>query len=73
MLKRPAWCWRKRGVEEKEGELTVAPGLPAQLDLKDRVVTGDALYAQKNLNLQAAEQGGDYCWVVKGNQPTPKS
>ena len=34
------------------------------------MVRGDALYAQKNLNLQAAEQGGDYCWVVKGNQPT---
>ena len=34
------------------------------------VVTGDALYAQKNLSRQVVEQGGDYFWVVKDNQPT---
>jgi hypothetical protein len=34
------------------------------------VVTGDALYAQRGLSRQVVEQGGDYLWVVKDNQPT---
>jgi predicted transposase YbfD/YdcC len=42
----------------------------AQLDLQGRVVTGDALYAQKDLSRQVVAQGGDYFWVVKDNQPT---
>jgi predicted transposase YbfD/YdcC len=50
--------------------LTVAPEVLAQLDLKGRVVTGDALYTQKDLSCQVVEQGGDYFWVVKDNQPT---
>jgi predicted transposase YbfD/YdcC len=57
-------------VAEKEGELTVVPELLAQVKLVGRVVTGDALYAQKNLSHQVVEQGGDYFWVVKDNQPT---
>ncbi len=61
---------QKGGVASKEAELTVAPELLAQLDLKGRVVTGDALYAQRNLSTQVVEQGGDYFWVVKDNQPS---
>src|SRR5919106_928898 len=70
MPKELGWCWRKRGVAEKEAELSVAPEVLAQLNLKGRVVTGDALYAQKNLSHQVVAQGGDYFWVVKDNQPT---
>jgi hypothetical protein len=33
----------QKGVESKEGELTVAPELLAQLELKGQLVTGDAL------------------------------
>ena len=36
---------------------------------KGRVVTGDALYAQRELSRSILEQGGDYFWVVKDNQP----
>lgn len=57
-------------MAEQEGELTTAPEVLAQLNLKGRVVTGDALYAQKDLSCQVVEQGGDYFWVVKDNQPT---
>ena len=64
-----AWCWPKRGVREKEGELTVAPELLAQVELAGLVVTGDALYAQQNLSRQVVEQGGGYFWGVKDNQP----
>ena len=50
--------------------MSLAPELLGQVDLAGRVVTGDALYAQKNLSRQVVEQGGDYFWVVKDNQPT---
>lgn len=56
--------------QAKETELTVAPQLLAQLELVGRVVTGDALYAQRGLSRQVVEQGGDYLWVLKDNQPT---
>ena len=36
------------------------------------MVTGDALYAQRDLSRQVVEQGGGYLWVVKDNQPTVK-
>jgi len=49
--------------------LTAAPALLAQLALEGKVVTGDALYAQRELSRQVVEQGGDYFWVVKDNQP----
>ncbi|HZA22654.1 MAG TPA: ISAs1 family transposase [Dehalococcoidia bacterium] len=70
MPKGLAWCWPKRGVENKEAELTVAPELLAQLELKGHLVTGDALYAQRGLSGQVVEQGGEYFWVVKANQPS---
>jgi predicted transposase YbfD/YdcC len=57
-------------VEKKEGELTAAPGLLAQLNLKGRVVAGGAFYAQKDLSHQVVELDDDCCWVVKDNQPT---
>ena len=53
----------------KETELTAAPALLAQLALEGKVVTGDALYAQRELSRQVVEQGGDYFWVLKDNQP----
>jgi predicted transposase YbfD/YdcC len=56
-------------VEEKANELTVAPTLLAQLDLEGVVVTGDAMFAQRNLSAQIVMGGGDYLWKVKENQP----
>ena len=36
------------------------PELLGQVDLASQVVTGDALYAQRNLSQQVVEQVGDY-------------
>ncbi|MYC36161.1 MAG: hypothetical protein F4X66_04520 [Chloroflexi bacterium] len=47
----------------------MATGLLAQLELEGRVVTGDALYCQRDLSLRVLEQGGDYFWTLKDNQP----
>ena len=54
MLKGLAWCWLK-GIESKEGELTVAPGLLAQLELEGHLITGDARYAQIGLSGQVVD------------------
>ena len=71
MLVRAAWYWDKRGVrgDRKESELGMASGLLGQLELRGKVVTGDALYCQRELSLRVQEQGGDYFWVLKDNQP----
>ena len=53
MRERAAWYWDKRGVrgDGKESELGLASGLLSQLDLTGKVITGDALYAQRELSL----------------------
>lgn len=56
-------------VQEKANELTVASTLIAQLDLQGVVVTGDAMFAQRNISAQIVGGGGDYLWKVKENQP----
>jgi len=48
----------------------VAPALLAQIDWTGRVLTGDALFCQRNLCAQVLQAGGDYLLVVKENQPT---
>jgi predicted transposase YbfD/YdcC len=74
MRVKAAWYWDKRGVrgDRKESELGLATGLLAQLELKKRVITGDALYCQRNLSRKVLKQGGDYFWVLKDNQPGVK-
>src|SRR5215216_6112829 len=57
-------------VSAKANELVVAPHLLGRLDLHGVLVTGDAMFAQRNLSTQIVEAGGDYCWIVKENQPT---
>jgi predicted transposase YbfD/YdcC len=60
-------------LENKEAELTVAPQLLQQIEWEGRVITGDAMFCQRNLCRQVVESGGDYLFVVKGNQPGLKA
>lgn len=55
-------------VETKENELVAAPKVLDNLDLHDRVVTGDALFTQRKLSVQILARGGHYLWFVKDNQ-----
>jgi predicted transposase YbfD/YdcC len=55
--------------DKAEAELTVAPALVAQLSWRNRVVTGDALFCQRELCRQVCAAGGDYALLVKANQP----
>lgn len=57
-------------VEEKHNEIVAAPVLLEQVDLKNRVVCGDAMHTQRSLSVQIMAAGGDYLWFLKDNQPT---
>lgn len=55
--------------KDKENEIVIAPQLLKCLDLRNKVVVGDAMHTQRNLSAQIVEAGGDYVWIVKDNQP----
>ena len=61
----------KKGQTDKaEAELTVAPALIERIDWQGRVMTGDALFCQRDLCQKVLQLGGDYLLIVKENQPT---
>jgi predicted transposase YbfD/YdcC len=55
-------------VEEKSNEITHAPKLLRQMDLRGVVVSGDAMFDQRKLSIQIVQAKGDYLWTVKDNQ-----
>ena len=57
-------------VDAKSNEITAIPQLLELLDLRDKVVTIDAMGCQKDIAAAIVEQGGDYVLAVKENQPT---
>lgn len=59
-------------VANKENEISAAPTLIRQLDLRQRVVCGDAMLTQRDISVEVLAQGGDYIWFLKDNQPTMK-
>jgi len=56
--------------KDEGGEITAAPALLKSLVLQGKVVTGDAIHAQRALCGQIIKQDGDYLLAVKENQPT---
>lgn len=57
-------------VALKENEITAAPKVLAAVDIKGKVITGDAIFTQRDLSQQIVDAGGHYLWKVKDNQPT---
>ncbi len=55
-------------VDEKSNEITHAPKLLCQVDLRGAVVSGDAMFDQRALSSQIVRAKGDYLWIVKDNQ-----
>jgi hypothetical protein len=55
--------------KEEGGEITAVPKLLEGLVLQGRIVTGDALHAQRNTCRIVVDGGGDYLLTVKENQP----
>ena len=56
-------------VEKKQSEVSAAPTLLGWVDLRNKVVIGDALHTQRQISIQIAKAGGNYLWAVKGNHP----
>lgn len=54
--------------KDKENEIVVAPRLLQSLDLRNKVVIGDAMHTQRQISAQIVEAGGDFVWIVKDNQ-----
>ena len=55
-------------AEKGRSELAMASSLLESMTLTGRVVTGDALYCQRQLCEQVVRKGGDYLMIVKSNQ-----
>jgi predicted transposase YbfD/YdcC len=57
-------------VDAKSNEITAMPQLLELLDLRDKIVTTDAMGCQKDIAQTIVAGGGDYILAVKDNQPT---
>ncbi len=57
-------------VDNKENEISAATGLFEDVQLKGRIVCADAMQTQRDISIDVVNNGGDYIWFVKGNQPT---
>ena len=55
-------------VEAGENEISAAPKVLKSLDLHGKIVTGDAIFAQRGLCELVVQEGGQYLWKVKDNQ-----
>jgi predicted transposase YbfD/YdcC len=56
-------------TDQKSNEITAIPQLLKQIELKDALVTIDAMGCQKEIARGIAEGGGDFVIAVKDNQP----
>jgi predicted transposase YbfD/YdcC len=56
-------------IEDKQTEVSAAPTLLGWVDLRNKVVIGDALHTQRQISIQIGKAGGHYVWTVKGNHP----
>jgi predicted transposase YbfD/YdcC len=55
-------------LSQHENEISAAKRLLKKADVTGQIVSGDAIFAQRQLSRQVVHQGGDYLWKVKDNQ-----
>ena len=60
-------------VAPDENEIVAALALLKELPLEGAVVTGDAIFCQREICRTITDGGGDYLFVVKDNQPEMKA
>jgi len=63
----------QQAVSPATNEAKTAIELLKTIILKGRLVTGDAMFCQRELCEQIVDSGGDYLFVVKDNQPDLKA
>lgn len=59
-------------VQSKTNEHKAALHLLNLIPLKDTILTGDAIFCQRDLSRKVLRKGGHYVWAVKDNQQTLK-
>ena len=62
------WVLMQLEVEGHENEIPAAGRMVQCIDLRNKIVTGDAQLAQREMSVQVVQAGGEYVWVVKDNQ-----
>lgn len=67
-LPEEGWVLYQVEVGSWENEIPAAMRILRQLDLRGKIVTADALLAQRELSTHIVKAGGDFVWTVKGNQ-----
>jgi len=55
-------------LEEGENEISGGKRLLERADLENKIVIGDAIFAQKELARKVVEKDGDYLWKLRANQ-----
>lgn len=60
----------QEAVEEKSNEITAIPALLERIDVKDALVSIDAMGCNPNIAQSILDAGADYLLAVKDNQPT---
>jgi len=63
----------QQSVPQTTNEAKTAVDLLTTIALKDRLITGDAMFCQRELCQQIVDSGGHYLIVVKDNQPELKA
>jgi predicted transposase YbfD/YdcC len=63
------WVWLQVEVSHVENEIPAALRVVKTLDLRGKIISGDALLAQRTLSSEIVKRDGDYVWLIKDNQP----
>ena len=63
----------QQAVDPSTNEAKAALDLLRTIILHGRLITGDAMFCQREVCQQIVDSGGDYLFVVKDNQPELKA
>jgi predicted transposase YbfD/YdcC len=63
-------CYGQELVEEKSNEITAIPKLLSRINVKNHIVTIDAMGTQTEIAEQIKKKGADYVLALKGSQGT---
>ena len=64
---------RQLPVDTKTNEHKAALEMLDLIPVRDKVITGDAMFRQRDLSRKIRAKQGDYVWPVKDNQPDLKA
>ena len=58
----------RTALSEDENEISAGKRLLRKVDLRNKIVSGDAIFAQQELSKTVVEKGGEYWWKLRANQ-----